>query len=423
MSRIRPAILLIGVLVCTPILVLHQFGIFKELSEGVLHVLEQRLVLPSPDLVSLRVLNFGYYTFMAFLCAWICVRMPRQSHRFAFLLALCFLTLVLCPLLAFNGILFEPFSGLAAILGAGLLGLMFSGTERGQRLDKFRHLFIGRLSESQFASLVKGSEPVKLNSKREVTSLTCRLLNTDKLSQDLDPEQLELLGSAFMKAVAEFLVAQGGYLDVCNAQGITVQFGFPVADPDHALHASKAALALRLFLHDLSAELEKRWGQEPQIGTGISSGSAVCGLIGYREFQFYSVLGEPPDMSRRLSNMHGVYGAPLLISARSFNLLKAAVEVRPMEMIAAPGQTSVSEVYELLAEKGTLTPPETAARDAFWEGVVALRQGDPKIALAKLTAATLKDRDDAPLKYFLERAQAASSGTGDKATRKTDALA
>jgi hypothetical protein len=68
-------------------------------------------------------------------------------------------------------------------------------------------------------------------------------------------------------------------------------------------------------------------------------------------------------------------------------------------------------VYELLGEKGSLTPEQATARDAFWEGVVALRQGDTGTAKAKLTKATLKDHDDAPLRYFLQRAE----GTDPKA--------
>lgn len=419
MRRLRPSIPLIGVLVCTPILVLQQFGVFKELAEGLLRIYERRLMLPG-SLVSLRLLNYGYYTFMAFLSAWVCVRVPRQLPRFAFILAVTFLTFALSPLLAFNGILFEPFSGSAAVIAAGLLGLAFSGTEKGRRLSLFREFFVGRLSVGQFSHLVENKEPVKLNSKRDVSSLTCRLLNTDKLSLDLPPAELELLCSAFMKAVAEFLVGRGAYLDVCNAQGITVQFGFPVADPEHERTACKAGLALRAYLNELSAELEKRWAHKPQVGIGISSGTAVCGLIGYRDFQFYSVVGEPPDMSRRLCNMNGVYGSSLLIGARTFNAVKTSVEVRPMEMIAAPGQTAMSEVYELLAEKGALTPPESSARDAFWEGVVALRQGDAKAAVAKLTAAGGKDHNDAPLRYFLTQAEALAAGTAAKAKRKTE---
>ncbi len=418
MSRIRPSILLIGVLVCTPLLALTKLGLFRQVGEGVQHLYERNLRLPAGEMVTWGWLCYGYYTVMAFACAWICVVLPRPLPRYAFMLALCFLTLTLSPLLALNGVLFEPFAGLIAILAAGLLGLIVSGTERGQRLSRFRDFFVGRLEEDQFAQLLEGSEPVKLNSKRDVTSLTCRILNTDKLSLDLQPDQLELLSSAFMKAVSEFLVGWGGYLDVCNAQGITVQFGFPVKTPQHAVQACRVALALRSFLHELSGELEKRWNCKPAFGVGLSSGSAVCGLIGYHAFQFYSVLGEPPDMSRRLCHMSGVYGSPLLISSATFNAVRNQVEVRPMEMIAAPGQTTVSEVYELLCEKGHLSPPEAASRDAFWEGVVALRKGDAKTAVNKLIKAEIHGHEDGARNYFLARAKALE--TGSKQARRVD---
>ncbi len=411
MSRIRPSILLIGVFVCTPLLILTHLGLFHGASASVQRLYGQILRLPSQELASPLWLGYGYYTVMAFVSAWVCITLPKQLTRYAFLLALCFLTLTLSPLLAFNGLLFEPFSGIMAILGAGLLGLFISTTERGQRLNRFRDLFVGRLAADQFEELIQDKEPVKLNSKRQVTSLTCRILNTDTLSNDLLPDQLEILSSSFMKAVAEFLVSHGGYLDVCNAQGVTVQFGFPTKHQQHAVQACRVAVALRSFLHDLAGEMERRWGHKPALGVGISSGSAVCGLIGYGTFQFYSVLGEPPDMSRRLCHMSGVYGSPVLISSTTFSSVRSQVEVRPMEMIAAPGQTSVSEVYELLCEKGSLSPPEAAARDAFWEGVVALRKGDTKTAISKLNKAEIKGHDDPAREYFLAKARASDNVT------------
>ena len=421
MSRIRPSILFIGVLVCTPLLALTRFGLFRQVSESVQRLYEHTLRLPAEALVTPGWLSYGYYTVMAFACSWVCVTLPKQAPRYAFIMVLCFLTLTLSPLLALNGILFEPFSGLMAILAAGLAGLVASGTERGQRLRSFRTFFLGRLTEDQFDQLIEDKEPVALTSKRDVTSLTCRILNTDKLSHNLLPDQLDMLSSSFMKAVAEFLVTQGGYLDVCNAHGITVQFGFPVKNPQHALQAGRVALALRTFLQDLSGELERRWGHMPVIGVGLSSGSAVCGLIGYHEFQFYSVLGEPPDMSRRLCHMSGVYGSPVLISASTFNAIRNQVEVRPMEMLAAPGQTAVSEVYELLCDKGHLSPPEAAARDAFWEGVVALRKGDAKTAVTKLMKAESKGHHDPAREYFLERAQALQAES--RPARRVDDMA
>jgi hypothetical protein len=46
------------------------------------------------------------------------------------------------------------------------------------------------------------------------------------------------------------------------------------------------------------------------------------------------------------------------------------------------------------------------ARDAFWQGVVNLRKGDYKEATVQLRKARIEGREDAPLKYFLERAEA-----------------
>jgi hypothetical protein len=57
-------------------------------------------------------------------------------------------------------------------------------------------------------------------------------------------------------------------------------------------------------------------------------------------------------------------------------------------------------------EKGKLNEEQTKARDAFWHGVVSLRKGAYKEAVGHLKRAQLDGRDDAPLKYFLERAEA-----------------
>lgn len=92
-----------------------------------------------------------------------------------------------------------------------------------------------------------------------------------------------------------------------------------------------------------------------------------------------------------------------------------------MEMVFAPKVQPLSEVYELLAPKGSLTDDEVKARDAFWEGVSLLRKGEHKSATERFNKARLDDRDDAPLRYFLDRAESAAKGdkTGDsKATPK-----
>lgn len=413
MNRIKPSVLFIGFAVCVPLLALHRFGLFEELSEVMRRLYREHLS-RSGDLRPSMALEYGYYTVAAYLSAWVGVELQKSWHKAAFMVGLSFLTLTLSVVLALRGILLEPFSGLMAVLAAGSLGIAFSNTELGSRQHLFRRFFVGRICSDTFEKLIQDRVPVKLTGKREVTSLTCRIINTSELTESLQPSDLEQVSSAFLKAVSEFLVQRGAYLDVCNSQGVTAQFGFPLADKDHAQTACRVALELREFLVVLAAELEKRWLNKCALGVALASGPAAGGLIGYGSFQFYSVLGEAPELSRRLCNMNGVYGSRLLISASTFALVKEAMEVRPMELIAVPGKTVLREVYELLAEKGTLTPGTLQARDSFWQGVVALRQGDAATASQKLAQALVAGQDDPPLRYFKERAEELAKATKAK---------
>lgn len=404
----RAAILFIGVLVCAPLLALHHFGFFRELADWLERTYRQLFALPAAPLRRIVALQYAYYTGMAFASAWICAEMPRQSRKFGFIFGAALLTLMLSPALAFNGLLFEPFSGTAAILAAGLLGVAISGTEKGSRQHMLRRFFVGRISEDTFASLIAARELPPLTGRRDLTVLTCRVLNYAQLGAELDPQEMEKLSSQFLKAVAEFLVSKGGYLDACNEDGVRVLFGFPLSDEHHAVAACKVAVELKQRLANLAKDMDDHWHKKPVLGTALASGEMTCGLFGFSEFQFYGAVGESLEFSQRLCSINAVYGSHVLLSTRTFNLVKDAMEVRPMEMVILPKAGQPSEVYELLTRKGDLSEEAAKARDAFWQGVVQLRKGDCKQALDSFHRARLDGSDDPPLRYFTERAEAGS---------------
>jgi class 3 adenylate cyclase len=404
MNRLKPSVLLIAVAACVPLLVMHRFGALASMAIGVGKLYLPHALLPLGAHI-VPALSLVLPTLFSFLTAWICTDLPKLWQRIAFIVGLSCLVASLSVVLAIKGVVFEPVSSVIIIVVAGTLSIVFGTTERGQRVHRFREFFVDRISTDNFAKLIANDEPVQLTGKRSLTSLTCRLLNTGELAPSMDATAFEQMSSAFLKAVSEFLVEHGAYLDVCNSQGITVQLGFPVASDNHAITACKLALELRDFCDTLLTEFDSRWHRRPPYGIALASGECICGLIGHGAFQFYSALGEAPEMSRRLCNMNGVYGSRVLIAASTFTSVKDKVEVRPMELIAAPGQTGLNEVYELLAEKGNMLQGELTARDAFWQGVVALRQGDAENALAKLKQAFVIGKDDGPLKYFRQRAE------------------
>ena len=83
--------------------------------------------------------------------------------------------------LAFCGVLFEPFSGIAAIRArrAGRCRWQHRGRQRQRKLHRF---FVGRVSTASSRRSSTAKDAPKLTGKRELTVLTCRILNYPELS-------------------------------------------------------------------------------------------------------------------------------------------------------------------------------------------------------------------------------------------------
>lgn len=410
MNRNHVAAMFIGVLVCIPLLALYHYGFFRSTAEWFAVLFARGFILPVGGLKQVIILQYAYYTLMAFVSAWVCIEMPSQWRRFAFLLGGTFLTISFACIMAMSGILFEPISGSLALWFAGIAGIAVGGSVNGYRCHVMRGYFVGRLSTRLFEELADQNNPAKMTERREITVLTCRLLNHGDLSTGIEAPQFEELATSFQRSVSEFLIARGAYLDDCNARQVRVFFGFPLSDEHHALHAVQVAAALRNHVATLTREIEQRFGKKAQIGVAFSTGPAVCGLFGVSHFESFSAVGDVIDFSSQLCALNAEYGSKVLLSARTYALVKDNAEVRPLEMVSTIGSSQMSEVYELLSEKGLLSESDIRARDAFWQGVVQYRKGELKQSLDSFNSAVIEGREDAPLKYFMERVDLALQG-------------
>jgi len=405
----------IGALVATLLLAADGAGWFDVVAARMQSAFESVLRQPTGGWVQVPGLRQLYVVVMAFGAAWLCVELPFVSRRLGFLLGLGFLTLTLSPILALNGVIFEPLSGLfaAGLSGAAAMGL--AGMERSKRRHRLKRYFVGRLSVQNFEKLIAEKSADGLTGRREVTALTCRLMNHSELAKEMEPDTLEVFSSSFLEVVAEFLVSKGGYLDECDVHRVRVLFGYPLSDGEHALRAVRVCLELRQRLVNLTREMEDKWHKKPSLGASVATGEVVGGLFGYQQFAFFSAVGEMLEFGDRLCGANAVYGSHLLISNATFVAVESQVEVRPMEMMWAPKLAPLSEVFELLGMKGSLSEEEERARDAFWKGVVLLRKGEFVKARECFEEAKIEGRDDPPLRFFLNRSEKGALSTDGEA--------
>ena len=389
-----PGVLLVAVIACSVVLFLEQKGFFAHASEDWLQ--------GEP----MRPWQYAYQTAVAFISAAVCAGLRQQSRGVLFIGAVMFLTGTLSIVLKMRGFAFEPLSGWLAAALAGLGGLWIAGSERGGRVRAFREFFVGRLREDVFSQLVLDREPVKLSGQREASTVTCRILNLAELSDKQQAFDVEQIVSLVQEEVGEKLIAAGGYLEVSGPGNVVAHFGFPVLSADHVGEACSSAIALRSALEDVVRELRSRWDTPVEFGIGVACGKVTCGLMGYEEFQRYGLIGASVEQSAQLSEMNRTYGSRLLISPATQKALEEKVEVRPVEIAVLSGMKAPGEVYEVLGLKGELTPEQSAAKEAFWKGVVALRGGQKKAAREHFEAAKVNGIEDRPLDCLLKRAKA-----------------
>jgi class 3 adenylate cyclase len=414
--RVRKVLALgIGLAVAGGVWAFEQAGLGAPLERGVESVL--RAWLKEGSWAVLPWLKVTFFTLAALAAAWFCLDLPHTSRRAGYLLGMVFLTLTLVPVLGLRGVLFEPFTSVFVILISGLAAMTLAGTHRERRRHELRRFFVGRLDESGFRDVLRAGDGRQLTGKRQVSAVTCQMLNHAALSGEMEATELEDFSSSFLKVVAEFLVSKGGYLDECDVHLVRVLFGFPNADENHAVAAARAVLELRQRAGNLVQELEHRWHKQAVIGMAISTGEVTTGLFGFREFEFFSAVGEVLDFGDQLCQLNAVYGSAILVSAETLAAAQEGLEVRPMEMIRRGAVGRTVEIYELLALKHGLTEEVAVSRDAFWQGIILLRKGEAAAALKQFKKAELEGVPDKARLYFANEAERVAKSEPEKTLR------
>jgi class 3 adenylate cyclase len=160
-----------------------------------------------------------------------------------------------------------------------------------------------------------------------------------------EPEELIDVVREYHQATGQLVAAHEGTLEHFAGDGLMVFFNDPVPLPDHELHATKLAVAMRERVGELADGWRKR-GHELGLGAGIATGHATLGQIGFEGRYDYGVLGPVTNLAARLSD--AAAAGQILLSQRTFSALEDLVEARPAVQLEIKGFSRSVQVYELL---------------------------------------------------------------------------
>jgi adenylate cyclase len=237
--------------------------------------------------------------------------------------------------------------------------------ERREKIS-IQEMFEHYVPDAVVKDLIAHPELLKLGGHRcHLSILFADINGFTTISEMLSPEQLVAHLNEYMTAMTQIILEEGGIIDKYEGDLIMAEFGTPVAYPDHAEHACRAALRMQSRL----ASLRRKWEQEGKpalfIRIGVSTGEVIVGNMGSDKIFDYTVVGDAVNLCSRLEVANKTYGTGILISGATRQELPPAYITRPLGELSVRGRVGAVAIYELMAECAeTLTPQQREAMEA-----------------------------------------------------------
>src|SRR5262249_15840688 len=94
--------------------------------------------------------------------------------------------------------------------------------------------------------------------RRQLTVMFCDLVDSTKLSSQLDPEEYREVVRAYQRVCTEVIQRYDGHIAQLLGDGLLVYFGYPQAHEDDAQRAVRTGLGILAALGDLNIRLQEK---------------------------------------------------------------------------------------------------------------------------------------------------------------------
>lgn len=192
--------------------------------------------------------------------------------------------------------------------------------------------------------IASGQEAELSGERRTLTVLFTDLEAFTSFTEKHSAEELIETLSEYLTQASEIIQSHGGTIDKFIGDAVMAFWNAPMADPEHATHAARAALELQA---SLSTFLEER---QMRLRIGIHSGECVVGNMGSPKRLNYTAVGDAVNVAARLESANKIYGTSILISEQTRAAIGDAFDIQHIDRAEIRGRQEPLDVYSLNGE-------------------------------------------------------------------------
>jgi len=172
----------------------------------------------------------------------------------------------------------------------------------------------------------------------------------------------DLVQAMFDRTAGE-IEAHGGTVHQLAGDGVVAFWGAPDPDPDHALHACRAALGIARVMTEIDREFRARADIPLRMRIGLHSGRVVAGNLGSDRRWTYGLVGDTMNTTQRLEQLgKELCGADdtvaILTSAATAEKAAPAMHFADLGVHAVKGRSGKVHAFRLLGSAAL--PAKTA---------------------------------------------------------------
>ena len=193
--------------------------------------------------------------------------------------------------------------------------------------------------EERFADLYLDSTA---GTVRRVSVLFADLEGFTAFSEREGPERVSALLEEYFTVAIPAVRAEGGEMDKLIGDALMAVFNKRGDQPDHAVRAVRAALALQQATESV-ARAHPGW---PRFRAGVNTGDAHVGVVGAAGSREYTVLGDAVNLASRLEGQ--ARAGEVVIGPETYAELPDGTEVEPLGGVHVKGKAAPVEAYAVV---------------------------------------------------------------------------
>jgi class 3 adenylate cyclase len=176
---------------------------------------------------------------------------------------------------------------------------------------------------------------------REVTVLFADLRGYTAFAERSTPTDIVAMLNRYFDVATQVILAEGGTIVQYIGDALMAIFNAPTRQPDHAMRAARAALAMQRGVEAIAASIPD-W---PRFRVGVNTGETLVGNIGSEVLRNYNATGDAVNVAARLQSV--AEPGQVVIGDATHLRIGSRAEVTPLGEFAVKGRRQMVTAYVL----------------------------------------------------------------------------